>query len=135
MTFEEVMESLGGELGLPLVPEDGAVAFEAERGGDAMSVTISDAGEFAELSADLGELPLDGREEILFRMLEANHLFEDTGGASLSAGDGRANLERRVPLFTLGRGDGVRIVAPFLETAWKWRGVIAGRGLRVPGEI
>jgi len=132
MTFEEAMESLGGELGLPLVPENGAVAFEAERDGDAMSVTIADAGEFAEFSADLGELPAEGREETLFGMLEANHLFEETGGASLSAGDGRANLERRVPLFTLGRGEGVRIVAPFLETAWKWRGIIAGGGS--PGE-
>lgn len=50
----------------------------------------------------------------------------NTGGASLSVDGTRAKLERRVPLTELGRGEGSRVLAPFLATAGRWRGIIAG---------
>jgi len=124
------MESLGRELGVPLVVEDGAASFEAQPGGEGgttvdVTITAMDDGAFADMTADLGELPAEGAESLMLRMLEANHLFAGTGGASLSVEDGRAKLERRVRLCDLGRGEGANVVLPFVATAGTWAELVA----------
>lgn len=129
MTFEDAIKSLGAEFGVDLEPEDGALSFAiAGDGGDYVDIVVREAEdrESADISADLGELPAAGGEALLLEMLEANHLFGGTGGAALSVEGARAKLERRVPLTDLGRGEGSRVLAPFLATAGRWRGIIAG---------
>ena len=129
MTFEDAIKSLGAEFGVDLEPEDGAVSFAiAGDDGDSVDIVVREAEdrESADISADLGELPAAGGDALLLEMLEANHLFGGTGGASLSVDGMRAKLERRVPLTELGRGEGSRVLAPFLATAGRWRGIIAG---------
>ena len=129
MTFEDAIRSLGAEFGADLEPEDGVASFAiAGDGGDSVDVIVREAEdhESADISADLGELPAAGGDALLLEMLEANHLFGGTGGASLSVDGTRAKLERRVPLTELGRGEGSRVLAPFLATAGRWRGIIAG---------
>lgn len=129
MTFEDAIKSLGAEFGVDLEPEDGAVSFAiAGDDGDSVDIVVREAEdrESADISADLGELPAAGGDALLLEMLEANHLFGGTGGASLSVDGTRAKLERRVPLTELGRGEGSRVLAPFLATAGRWRGIIAG---------
>ena len=129
MTFEDAIKSLGAEFGVDLEPEDGAVSFAiAGDDGDSVDIVVREAEdrESADISADLGELPAAGGDALLLEMLEANHLFSGTGGASLSVDGTRAKLERRVPLTELGRGEGSRVLAPFLATAGRWRGIIAG---------
>ena len=129
MTFEDAIRSLGAEFGVDLEPEDGAVSFAiAGDDGDSVDIVVREAEdrESADISADLGELPAAGSEALLLEMLEANHLFGRTGGAALSVDGTRAKLERRVPLTELGRGEGSRVLAPFLATAGRWRGIIAG---------
>ena len=129
MTFEDAIRSLGAEFGVDLEPEDGAVSFAiAGDDGDSVDIVVREAEdrESADISADLGELPAAGGDALLLEMLEANHLFGGTGGASLSVDGTRAKLERRVPLTELGRGEGSRVLAPFLATAGRWRGIIAG---------
>ena len=129
MTFEDAIKSLGAEFGVDLEPEDGAVSFAiAGDDGDSVDIVVREAEdrESADISADLGELPAAGGDALLLEMLVANHLFGGTGGASLLVDGTRAKLERRVPLTELGRGEGSRVLAPFLATAGRWRGIIAG---------
>ena len=129
MTFEDAIKSLGSEFGADLEPEGGVAAFTVSGEGDAaVEIVVREVedGDCADISADLGELPAGGSEELMMAMLEANHLFGGTGGSALSVEGSRAKLERRVPLTELGRGEGSRVLAPFLATAGRWRGIIAG---------
>ena len=130
MAFEDAIASLGKDLGIDLVVDDGVTAFVAtpEDGGDRIEVSISamDDGERAALCADLGEMPSEGADALMLRMLEANHLFDATGGATLSVEDGRAKLERCVGIVALQRGDGEKIVTTFIETARTWHGLVVG---------
>jgi len=129
MTFADAMESLGTELGVPLVVDDGTAAFEVDRGDDDdvmdVELTACEDGESVDMSADLGEMPEKGAEELMMKMLEANHMFEGTGGAALSVEDGRAKLERRVSLASLGRGEGAKVVMPFLGMADAWAAIVS----------
>ena len=135
MAFEDAIASLGSDLGMDLAVEDGVAEFVAtsEDGGERIEVSISEMGDGASaaLCADLGEMPDKGADELMFRMLEANHMFDATGGATLSVEDGRAKLERYVGIVAFQRGYGTNVVLPFVETARKWRRVIAGDGERV----
>ncbi len=124
MTFEDAIKSLGAEFGAELKIADGVAAFTAfDDGGEGMDVVLRQVEnqECADVSADLGELPPEGAEDLMMRMLEANHMFGGTGGASLSIEGDRAQLERRVSLAELGRGEGAFVLAPFLATAREWR--------------
>ena len=50
-------------------------------------------------SADLGEVPPEGREKLYQTMLEANNMFSGTVGSTLAldAASGSARLQRYVP--------------------------------------
>lgn len=139
MGFEDAVASLGRDLGIDLAVEDGVAEFVAASadGGEQIDVTISelDDGVSAALCADLGEMPAKGADGLMLRMLEANHLFSATGGASLSVEDGRAKLERYVGIAALQRGDSARIVPPFVATARTWRRLIAGEEERGEGDF
>ena len=139
MGFEDAVASLGRDLGIDLAVEDGVAEFVAASadGGEQIDVTISelDDGVSAALCADLGEMPAKGADGLMLRMLEANHLFGATGGASLSVEDGRAKLERYVGIAALQRGDSARIVPPFVATARTWRRLIAGEEERGEGDF
>ncbi len=124
MTFEDTIKSLGAEFGAELQIEDGVAAFTAnDDDGEGIDVVLRSGGddEYADISTEVGELPSEGADEIMLKMLEANHLFGGTGGATLSVEGNRAKLERRVPLTELGRGEGAPILAQFITTARKWR--------------
>ena len=130
MAFEDAISTLGRELGLDLSVEGGAAEFVAtpEDGGRPIAVSISamdDGGDDALLCADLGELPAEGVGELMLRLLEANHLFGSTGGATLSVDEGRVKLERHVRLVDLERGEGANVIVPFLGTAGTWADVVA----------
>lgn len=90
MEFNELLASLGKKLGLELSADaDGACVLGVD---DRMSVTIQNLDELARVAvwAKIGEPPPQGLERLLSAMLEANHLFQGTGGATISrdsAGD------------------------------------------------
>ena len=137
MTFEETMESLGAELGVPLSVEDGKACFEAvpAGGGDVIEIDFKELleGVVAVMSADLGEMPKEGAEALMKDMLEANHLFDGTGGATFSVDDGRIKLERYVRFEDLGRGEGANAVMPFIAKARRWADNIAAKSGGVEG--
>lgn len=128
MTFEEAMESLGAELGVPLPVEDGKTTFEAAStaGDKVIEIEIVENSEFglAVITADLGAMPEENSEALMMEMLEANHLFGGTGGSTFSVEGGRVKLERYVLLSDLGGGEGSKVIMPFLRTARHWAGVL-----------
>lgn len=83
MEASELITALGNRLGIELkLDADGACAF----GADDMVVTINhlEPLDVLVLSGDLGEPPPERLEALYKAMLEANHLFAGTGGATLS---------------------------------------------------
>ena len=128
MAFDDVIASIGNELGMDMAVKDGVAEFAIapEDGGERVVVSASamDDGVSVELCADLGEMPSEGASELMLRMLEANHLFASTGGATLSVDGGRVKLERYVGIAEFERGEGLSIVASFIETAKAWSDIV-----------
>ena len=129
MTFEEAMSALGSELGFDLAVEDGKASLEvvdAEGNDAAVVVELSEMrdGRGVLLSCDVGEVPSAGG---LKQLLEANHMFGETSGATLSAEDGRLYFERYVPISVIGRGEGAEFVKMFVAEAKERRRRLEGR--------
>ena len=59
MTFDGIIEALGGRLGVEIENAGGASAVEI----DGTVVVLQDAGEFLLLRAEIGELPDEGAAE------------------------------------------------------------------------
>jgi hypothetical protein len=60
-------------------------------------------------------------EEPLLKMLEANHMFTGTAGASFCVDGGRAKLERRIRLQAFWREGGKTILMSFFKSVQAWR--------------
>ncbi len=80
MTFKGIIEALGARLGVEIEDAGGAAAVEI----DGAAVILQDAGELLLLRAEIGEIPGDGRERFLASAMEANFLYQGTGGATLA---------------------------------------------------
>ena len=82
MTFEELIAAFGAKIGVALVADNESCVV----GVDDMTVTFLHLDEVDKISiyGEIGETPQDGIEELLLTMLEANHLFAGTAGATLS---------------------------------------------------
>ena len=92
MTFEGLIENLGERLGIAFEDAGGAVAVEV----DGETVVLQDAGELLLLRAEVGEIPADAKESILSSAMEANFLYQGTGGATLAVNpaDGRLHIHK-----------------------------------------
>ena len=127
MSFEDAIASLGAELGFDLPVADGVAQLEAAGGeGDVFDVALSEMPDVGGvlLSSEVGEL---SEVTALQPLLEANHIFAETAGATLSLADGHLYFEQYVPLSAIGRGEGTGIVKLFVAHARDWRQRIAGR--------
>ena len=83
MRFEEQIEALGRKIGVPLQADDeGSCVLSV----DDMTVTLQSIpeAESAGFWGEIGEPPPQGLEKLLSAMLEANHMFKGTGGATIS---------------------------------------------------
>lgn len=83
MDATEIIKSFGEKVGIGFESDaDGSCAFEA----DGLLVTISDLRELDAIAlvGDLGEPPPERLDALYKTMMEANHLFGGTGGATLS---------------------------------------------------
>ena len=132
MTFEDAIAALGEEFGVELSAEDGAVGFEVSSdGGDFEPVdftfTYEPEGEMLLISADAGAVDLEGGDEPLLKMLEANHMYSGTEGASFSLDGGRAKLERLISLVAFCREGGKSILMSLFRSVQAWREEEKGR--------
>ena len=92
MTFEKLIEMLGAKLGIEFEDAGGAVAVEI----DGAVVILQDAGELLLIRAEVGEIPPDAKVSILASAMEANFLYQGTGGATLAVNpaDGRLHIHK-----------------------------------------
>lgn len=88
MTFQLLLETLSTRLDTPIEDTGGAAALEI----DGLPVILQDAGDLLLLRAEIADLPEENREPILLAILEANHLYRGTGGATLSLAPGTPPL-------------------------------------------
>lgn len=82
MEFNELINGLGEKLGLDLPIQENACALNV----DDMQITLQALDEVGMLSiyGEIGEPPPQGLEQLLSAMLNANHLFQGTFGATIS---------------------------------------------------
>ena len=125
MTFEELIAAFGAKIGVALVADNESCVV----GVDDMTVTFLHLDEADKISiyGEIGETPQDGIEELLSTMLEANHLFAGTAGATLSRDKktGRFCLCRVEPLALLDADSFARVMESFVNTLAVWRSIVA----------
>ena len=124
MTFTQLLTALSEKLGLELVDEGGATALEI----DGITVVLQDADEdLVLIHADLGEIPVDRRESLTRAALEANYLYQGTGGATLSINltNGHLHLQRYNWLARIETEKAVDVLERFAETAVQWQSVLS----------
>ena len=126
MSFEDAIAALGEEFGVELSAEDGAASFEVSSDdGDFepvnFTLTYEPENEMLLVSADAGEVDLESGDEPLLKMLEANHMFSGTMGASFCVDDGRAKLQRRIRLDAFWREGGKDILTSLFKSVQDWR--------------
>ena len=125
MTFEELISGLGSKIGVELTSDDGSCVINV----DDMVVTLMSLPDSDRLAVygEIGDPPPEGLEQLLSAMLEANHLFAGTAGATISRDHetGRFHLCRQEPLATLDADSLAALVESFANTLEIWRKAIA----------
>ena len=130
MGFEDVAAVLGQAFGMELKVVQETTVFEvvSDDGGTKVQILLQNAGErnLVLMSADLGEVPPEGREKLFQTMLEANNAFSGTAGSTLAldAASGSARLQRYMPGDDLANNV-TGAVESFIETALLWSRMIA----------
>ena len=126
MSFEDAIAALGEEFGVEFSAEDGTACFEVSAdGGDFgpvnFTLTYQPEDEMLLVSADAGAVDLEGGDEPLLKMLEANHMYSGTEGASFSLDGRRAKLERLICLEAFCREGGKSILMSLFRSVQAWR--------------
>lgn len=123
MTFGELIDVLGKRLGVEIEDAGGAAALEI----DGETVILQDAGELLLVRAEVGEIPADGREGILASAMEANFLYQGTGGATLAVNpaDGRLHLQKYNWMERIDAESALAAIGNMADTAAAWRRVLA----------
>ena len=130
MSFEDIVAVLGQAFSLELKVVQDTTVFEvvSDDGSTKVQILLQNTGErnLVLISADLGEVPPEGRERLFQTMLEANNMFSGTVGSTLAldAASGSARLQR----YVLGDDLANNVMGafePFIETALLWSRMIA----------
>lgn len=120
MTFGELVEGLGAKLGVEIEDAGGGTALEI----DGETVILQQANDDLVLvHADLGQIPPDRRDSFAAAALEANFLYNGTGGATLAVNPANAHLHIQKYNW-LGRMDvekAIDMLSRFAETAAAWK--------------
>ncbi len=122
---EELIKAFGKGMGLELEPDDsGSCTFAA----DSFSITLTALPELEciALTADLGDPPPEKPEALYRMMLEANHLFHATNGATLSVNgeNGHIALCSIFPSISADAKSFTAAVERFANTCEAWSGII-----------
>lgn len=124
MTFREVIDGIGKNLGVELVDEGGAAAVQVD--GNTVILQAADD-DLVLLHADLGEITPESRDRILAAAMEANFLYQGTGGATLAVDprNGHMHLQKYNWLNRLDSEKAVTGLTRFADTVKTWRGLVA----------
>jgi DNA-binding ferritin-like protein (Dps family) len=111
MSFEDIVAVLGQAFSMELKVVQDTTVFEvvSDDGSTKVQILLQDTGErnLVLLSADLGEVPPEGREKLFQTMLEANNMFSGTVGSTLALDAILVNRVRDVFHHTAAEGDKV----------------------------
>ncbi len=80
MNFSKIIKKLGTVLDAEIENSGGLCGIEI----DGIPVILQDCGDLVLLRAELGVLPEENREMLLTAILEANYLYQGTGGCTLA---------------------------------------------------
>ena len=126
MRFDELIESLGSLIGVQLRVDDAGVCALAVKD---MKLTLQDLPETDSIGllGEIGEPPPQHLEDLLSAMLNANHCFRGTGGATISRDPdtGRFFLCRMLDARAVD-GDGFfKALESFVNTQETWCRMLA----------
>jgi len=131
MTFGELIDGLGKSLGIELTDEGGAAAVEV----DGIPVVLQRASDDLLLvHADLGEVAPENRDRVFAAAMEANFLYQGTGGATLAVDsrDGHLHLQKYNWLDRLDAEKAAADIARFAETVNVWKKLVAETATSAP---
>ena len=131
MTFGELIDGLGKNLGIELADEGGATAVEV----DGIPVILHAADDdLLLIHADLGEIAPENRDRVFAAAMEANFLYQGTGGATLAVDsrDGHLHLQKYNWLERLDAEKAVTDIARFADTVATWKKLVADSALAAP---
>ena len=125
MEASEIIKSFCAKVGIGFEPDaDGTVNLEV----DGATVTINDLREISAVAlvGDLGEPPPERLEDLYKTMLEANHLFGGTAGATISRDPktGRFSLCRVLPCVAIDEDSFYAEVERFVSTLEAWTRIV-----------
>ena len=124
MTFGEMVEVLGKNLGIELTDEGGATAVEI----DGIPVVLHAAGDDLILvHADLGKIAHENRERVFAAAMEANFLYQGTGGATLAINprNGHLHIQKYNWLDRLDPDKVLDTLSRFADTSLKWQKLLS----------
>ena len=122
MTFGELIDGLGKNLGIELTDEGGATAVEV----DGIPVVLHAANDdLLLIHADLGEIAPESRERVFAAAMEANFLYQGTGGSTLAVDsrDGHLHLQKYNWLDRLDMDKVLSGLTRFADTVKAWKGI------------
>ena len=123
MTFGEVIDGVGKNLGVELADEGGASAVQV----DGTPIILQMAGDLLLIHADIGEIPPENRDRLNAVAMEANFLYQGTGGATLAVDprSGHLYLQKYNWLARLDVEKAVESLTRFADTVKIWKGLVA----------
>ena len=115
-----MVETLGKNLGIELVDEGGAAAVQI----DGNTVILHSAGDdLILIHADLGDIAPESRDRVLAVAMEANFLYQGTGGATLAVNpaDAHLHLQKYNWLERMDADKMLETLSRFAETVSTWK--------------
>ena len=128
-TFNEFIAALGNGLGVTIETEgDVAAISTGPEDGPAVTILLHgfDERNSVLMTADLGLPPPERLERLYRALLEANDLFRDTAGATLSVdpGTGRVRLQRHDTYDALVESGPDKAFLAFADVADAWAQIV-----------
>ena len=124
MEFRRLIESLAEKIGIEINDEGGAAAV----GIDGLTVILHQADEdLLLLHADLGEVPVAGRDALAVAALRANFLYQGTGGSTLAINphNGHLHIQKYNWLDRLDADKALDTLSRFADTSLKWQKLLS----------
>ena len=124
MTFGELVDGIGEKLGIGIENAGGAAALEID--GRTVVLQMADD-DLLLVRADLGEIPPDRRDSFAYAALEANYLYQGTGGATLAVNpaDSHLHLQKYNWLGRLDADKTLEMLTRLAETAAAWQRIVS----------
>ena len=124
MSFEELIAGLGKSIGMELKVQDGLCGVNAD--GVPIIMRYIEPYGIVYIHADLGEPPPQGLETLYRKLLDSNHAFQATSGATLSVNPetGSVRLQRFDPYDVIAAAGASKVLVLFANVAAAWSALV-----------